>query len=99
MGISDQIRKRLMDFCRSNGIKALYLFGSYARNEATPSSDMDLLVEFDKELQLSYLDVLKLKQELEVITGIHVDLLEPQALKNPLRRQRIMNERVLLYAS
>lgn len=99
MGISDQTRKQLMEFCKSNGIVSLYLFGSYARNEATTSSDMDLLVEFNKKLQLSYLDVLKMKQELEIITGTHIDLLEPQALKNPLRRQRIMNERVLLYAS
>jgi len=60
---------------------------------------MDLLVEFNEKLQLSYLDVLKLKQKLETITGTHIDLLEQQALKNPLRRQRIMNERVLLYAS
>lgn len=36
MGISDQTRERLMEFCKSNGIIALYLFGSYARNEATP---------------------------------------------------------------
>lgn len=99
MGISDHIREQLMEFCKSNGIVSLYLFGSYARNEATPSSDMDLLVEFNEKLQLSYLDVLKLKHELEVITGTHVDLLELQALQNPLRRQRIMNERVLLYAS
>ena len=99
MGISDQTRKQLMEFCKSNGIVSLYLFGSYARNEATTSSDMDLLVEFNKKLQLSYLDVLKMKQELEIITGTHIDLLEPRALKNPLRRQRIMNERVLLYAS
>ena len=99
MGISDNTRKLLIEFCESHGVNSLYLFGSYARNDATPSSDMDLLVEFNEKLQLSYLDVLKLKQELEVITGTHVDLLELQALKNPLRRQRIMNERVLLYAS
>lgn len=99
MGISDQTRVQLMEFCKSNGIIALYLFGSYARNDATPSSDMDLLVEFNEKLELSYLDVLKLKQKLEAITGTHIDLLEQQALKNPLRRQRIMNERVLLYAS
>ncbi len=60
---------------------------------------MDLLVEFNEKLQLSYLDVLKLKQELELITGTHIDLLEQNALKNPVRRKRIMNERVLLYAS
>lgn len=99
MSISDNTKKLLIEFCESHGVNSLYLFGSYARNEATPSSDMDLLVEFNRKLQLSYLDVFKLKLELEVITGTHIDLLEQQALKNPIRKQRIMNERVLLYAS
>ncbi len=99
MRISDNTRMLLIEFCESHGVNSLYIFGSYARNEATPSSDMDLLVEFNEKLQLSYLDVLKLKQELELITGTHIDLLEQNALKNPVRRKRIMNERVLLYAS
>ncbi|MCK5034537.1 MAG: nucleotidyltransferase domain-containing protein [Candidatus Sabulitectum sp.] len=99
MRISDNTRMLLIEFCESHGVNSLYIFGSYARNEATSSSDMDLLVEFNEKLQLSYLDVLKLKLELELITGTHIDLLEQNALKNPVRRKRIMNERVLLYAS
>lgn len=99
MGISDQTRILLRKFCESHGVISLYLFGSYARNEATPSSDMDLLVEFDKTQQLSYLDLLSLKQELEEITGTKVDLLEQNALRNPIRKQCIMRERILLYAS
>ncbi|MCK5842475.1 MAG: nucleotidyltransferase domain-containing protein [Candidatus Sabulitectum sp.] len=99
MRISDNTRMLLIEFCESHGVNSLYIFGSYARNEAISSSDMDLLVEFNEKLQLSYLDVLKLKLELELITGTHIDLLEQNALKNPVRRKRIMNERVLLYAS
>lgn len=99
MGISDQTVEKLRQFCESRGINTMYLFGSYARNEATPSSDMDLLVEFNARLQLSYLDILSLKEELRQIIGTQVDLVEEKAIRNPLRKKRIMDERVLLYAS
>lgn len=99
MEISDSTVEKLREFCRRHGITSMYLFGSYARNEATPSSDMDLLVELDDDLQLSYLDLLKLKEELEELTGTRVDLLEEKAIRNPLRRNGIIRERVLLYAS
>ena len=99
MGISDQTVEKLRKFCESSGINIMYLFGSYARNEATPSSDMDLLVEFDSRLQLSYLDILILKEELRQIIGTQVDLVEEKAIRNPLRKKRILDERVLLYAS
>jgi hypothetical protein len=99
MGISDQTLEKLRKFCESRGINTMYLFGSYARNEATPSSDMDLLVEFDSRLQLSYLDILILKEELRQIIGTQVDLVEEKAIRNPLRKKRILDERVLLYAS
>ncbi|MCD6587304.1 MAG: nucleotidyltransferase domain-containing protein [Candidatus Fermentibacteraceae bacterium] len=99
MGISDQTIEKLRKFCESCGINTMYLFGSYARNEADSASDLDLLVVFDDNLQLSYLDVLKLKEELEKLTGTRIDLLEEKAIRNPLRRKRILEERVLLYAS
>lgn len=99
MGISDQTVEKLRQFCESRGINTMYLFGSYARNEATPSSDMDLLVEFNARLQLSYLDILSLKEELRQIIGTQVDLVEEKAIRNPLRKKRIIDERVLLYAS
>ena len=99
MGISDSTIKKLREFCKSHGIDTMYLFGSYARKEADSSSDLDLLVEFNAKLQLSHLDVLKLKEELEMLTGTRVDLLEEKAIKNPLRKKRIIGERVLLYDS
>jgi len=99
MGISDQTLEKLRKFCESRGINTMYLFGSYARNEATPSSDMDLLVEFNPGLQLSYLDILNLKEDLRQIIGTQVDIVEEKAIRNPLRKKRILEERVLLYAS
>lgn len=68
-------------------------------NEAYSTRNLDLRFEFNHKLQLSYLDMLKLKQDLEELTGTQVDLLEEKAVRIPLRRKRIIDERVLLYAS
>lgn len=99
MVIADSIAEKLRIYCRTHGIKVMYLFGSYAREEATPFSDIDLLIEFEKGLQISYLDLLEIKYDLEGITGTGIDLVEQDAIENPIRRKNIMEERVLLYAS
>ncbi len=99
MGIANSIVEKLRGYCRARGIKVMYLFGSYAREEATPLSDIDLLIEFERDLQISYLDLLEIKYDLENITGTKIDLVEQEAIENPIRRKRIMEERVLLYAS
>ena len=54
------------------GVRALFLFGSYAREEQTPESDLDLLVEFDRPPGM--LAFVRLAQELEDRLGLPVDL-------------------------
>jgi hypothetical protein len=59
-------------------LKSLALFGSFARNEATENSDIDILVEFDRPIGL---DFVLLADELEEILGVKVDLVTPDAIK------------------
>ncbi|MCK4504539.1 MAG: nucleotidyltransferase domain-containing protein [Candidatus Aegiribacteria sp.] len=99
MGIPDLIIREVRIYCREHGVKNLFLFGSYARGDATQSSDIDLLVEFQTDIQISYLDLLIIKSDLERIMGAQVDLTEKDSLVNPIRRKRILAERILLYAS
>jgi uncharacterized protein len=42
-------------FCRANGIHRLLLFGSALREEFGPDSDIDLLVEFDPDVQIGFM--------------------------------------------
>jgi len=73
------------------GVKSLALFGSAARDEAEPGSDLDLLVEFAEPVGLfRFLD---LKARLEALLGCAVDLVTPGALKRQLR-DRILREAV-----
>lgn len=70
------------------GIKTLYLFGSTARNEARPDSDVDLLVEFNRPLGL--FEFIDLQQTLESLLNCKVDLGTKRSLKNHLRKEVLM---------
>lgn len=71
------------------GAKSLALFGSVARGEARPDSDVDLLVEFDRPVGLFGLVALQLR--LEELLGCSVDIGTPDSLKAPIR-SRVMEE-------
>ncbi len=68
---------------KSFGVKSLALFGSVARDDARPDSDVDLLVEFDRPVGL--FTFVRLKRYLEEILDSAVDLGTPDSLKPDLR--------------
>ena len=76
-------------------IKA-WVFGSFARGEETPDSDLDLLVEYDKSNQLSLLDIFRFKSGLEGIIGREVDLIENGYLK-PFAASSAEKDKYLIY--
>ena len=73
------------------GVRSLDLFGSVARGEAGPASDVDLLVDFDKPIGLFHF--FRVQRRLEVILGCPVDLVMRDAVKRQLR-DRIFAEAV-----
>ena len=70
-------------------MKALSLFGSVARDEATSASDVDLLVEFDRPV--GYFGLFALQDHLEKLLGCPVNLGTPASLK-PRMREHVMGE-------
>ena len=70
-------------------VKRIGVFGSVARNEARPDSDVDVLVEFHETPDL--IDFIVLKQRLEEILETKVDLATPRGLKRRLW-DRVMDE-------
>ncbi|MDP8238964.1 MAG: nucleotidyltransferase family protein [Candidatus Hatepunaea meridiana] len=76
------------------GVASLSLFGSVARNEASESSDIDLLVEFNRRVGLFHF--IRVKQYLEDILGVNdVDLVMPDALIEELK-ENILKEAILV---
>ncbi len=66
-------------------VKSLAIFGSVARDEAGPESDVDILVEFAKPIGL--FEFVRLKTYLEELLQRKVDMVTPDALKDRLREQ------------
>jgi len=73
------------------GVRSLDLFGSVARGDAAPSSDVDLLVDFDGPVGLFHF--FRVQRRLEEILGCKVDLVMRDAVKRQLR-DRIFAEAV-----
>ena len=74
---------------RALGVARLQVFGSVARGEAGPDSDVDLLVDLRSDLDL--FDFIDVKLFLEDVLGCKVDLVEPDALKARVR-ERVLRE-------
>ena len=72
-------------------VKALFIFGSVARDEATAQSDVDLLVDFDETPSL--FEFARLRRFLAEILGSPVDLVTRPALRAQLR-DRILSEAI-----
>jgi predicted nucleotidyltransferase len=62
----------ILDLARRHGARSIRVYGSVARGQATDQSDLDLLVEWEPDRSL--LDVVGLKQDLEDLLGITVDV-------------------------
>src|SRR5437016_241418 len=71
----------LAELCRRYEIKELALFGSAARGEIGPESDIDILVEFEPGASIGMVRFESLAEELESLAGCRVDLVTKRGLK------------------
>ena len=83
------LKQKNAELTKQFGVKSLLLFGSVARNEATSTSDVDLLVEFNRPV--GYFGLFALQDYLEKLLGCPVDLGTPDSLK-PYIKERVMGE-------
>jgi uncharacterized protein len=81
---------------KTAGITRLSLFGSVARGDASPESDVDLMAEFDPDRQFSLLDMVRLENRLADILGARVDLTPTRAMRDRIR-ERATREAVLAF--
>ncbi len=86
----------LEPICERYGVASLFVFGSVAKGEDRPDSDVDMLVSFRKPESL--LTLIALERELSEALGRKVDLLTEEGL-SPLIRDHVMRERQVLYGS
>ncbi|MEI6766930.1 MAG: nucleotidyltransferase domain-containing protein [Bacteroidota bacterium] len=84
--------------CYNHSVNELYLFGSALTSEFTEKSDIDLLVRFSEVKADDYFNnYMDLKEKLEELFMRPVDLVEDQAIRNPVFRKIVDRDKHLLY--
>lgn len=91
-------QEALARFCRHHCVRRLSVYGSILRDDFGPSSDIDLLVEFDPHARVSLFDLGGMLMELRELLGREVDLRTPQDLSEHFR-QEVLREARVLYAA
>ncbi len=86
-------------FCEKWKVKELALFGSVLREDFGPNSDVDVLVTFEADVPWSLWDWGAMLDELKSVFGRNVDLVEKDAVRNPLRRGAMLREHRIIYAA
>jgi uncharacterized protein len=70
---------------RRQGVAALYLFGSLARDEARPDSDVDLFIDVDPEARFSLIELVDVREYLADVLGRRVDVFPRDGLRRVIR--------------
>jgi hypothetical protein len=92
-------QKQIRDFCLKWKVTEMALFGSVLSEEFRPDSDIDVLVSFKDDAAWSLFDLVDMTDELRDIFGREVDLVEKDSLRNPIRKQAILNGNEVIYAA
>lgn len=88
-------REKICEYLSAQPVLRAYVFGSFSRNEETPESDIDLLVELDRSTPIG-LRFFGMASDLEAITGRKVDLVVDGTLL-PFARDTANQDKKLIY--
>ena len=91
--------EKIRDFCCKWKIKEFSLFGSVLREDFRPDSDVDVLVLLEDDAPWDLFDWVDMIEELKVIFGRRVDLVEKSAITNPFRQHNILLTHKVIYAA
>jgi uncharacterized protein len=94
----DMQDEKIAEFCRRHRIRRLALFGSVLRDDFTPESDVDVLVEFEPDARVG-LRFFAIEDELSEILGRKVDLNTPGFLSKYFRDEVLAEAEVQYDAS
>ena len=91
--LTKEIEEKVIFILKKFGAKKISIFGSYVRGEATPESDLDIIVEFDRPIGL--IKFVGIEIELSETLGINVDLLTEKSI-SPYLIDGIKKEAVVI---
>lgn len=94
--MSDSLIEILKNFFKTKPIEAAWVFGSYARNEESNDSDIDIMVRYKKNYRPGLFGISLLMEDLEKITGKKIDLVEEGYLY-PRIAKEVENQKIQIY--
>ena len=95
--MSEAIINTIRDYFATQPVQKAWLFGSYARGEETPESDVDILVEFSKDADIGMFEHARMILALEKLVGKDVDLV-PEGTLLPFAERTANQDKQLIYS-
>ncbi len=89
----------IADFCRRWKIVRMEIFGSAARGELRPDSDVDVMVTFEPHPGWSLYHLVQMQDELAALFKRDVDIVESGSVRNPFRARTIERDLQVVYAA
>ncbi|MCR5781534.1 MAG: nucleotidyltransferase domain-containing protein [Clostridia bacterium] len=100
----DELKSRITPIAEKYKLRAVYLFGSYARNEASEDSDVDILIDRTGSVIRGLFDMGGLYNDLRDSIGKEIDIVTTQTLeqsstrrRSPLFVENLYSERIAIY--
>ena len=96
MAVSNTLKNKrdeILTIAKKYGAKNIRIFGSMARGEENLQSDLDIIVEMEKGSSL--LDIIAIKQDIEELLGLNVDIVTEASI-SPYIREMVLKEAVNL---
>jgi len=95
-------KNRIADFCARWNVTEMSIFGSSLRADFRPDSDVDVLVSFAPQANVSLFDMVHMQDELKAIFGREVDLVSKRGVetsRNYLRRKAILESAEVIHVA
>ncbi len=87
---------KISKYFESQPIEKAWVFGSYARAEATRGSDIDILVNFSHDAKITLFKYIHIMNDLRTLTGKRIDLVEDGQLL-PFAKESADQDKILIY--
>ena len=98
MKLIKENQAKLNALCETHKVKELFLFGSILNEKFTAESDVDFLIQFEGvDLDNYFNNYMDFKENVEKLLNRKIDLVENQAIKNPIFRKVVDSQKQMIY--